>query len=96
MGSLALHQYVELAYAAELLLTGATREREVIALIAEDRTNASISFTLFLSAGTVEKNVPAVFIKPRLPRGQMISVVCWPGSTPAAFACGATTATHRA
>jgi DNA-binding NarL/FixJ family response regulator len=39
------------------------REREVLALMAEGRSNAAIAQTLVVSAGTVEKHVAAVFGK---------------------------------
>ena len=40
-----------------------TREREVLALMAEGRTNAAISEALFIGTGAVEKNVTAIFQK---------------------------------
>jgi DNA-binding NarL/FixJ family response regulator len=43
------------------------REREVLELMAEGRTNAAISSRLFLSAGAVEKNVASIFTKLDLP-----------------------------
>ena len=43
------------------------REREVLALMAEGRSNAAIAQTLVVSAGTVEKHVAAVFGKLGLP-----------------------------
>ncbi|WP_399934409.1 LuxR C-terminal-related transcriptional regulator [Streptomyces kanamyceticus] len=46
-------------------LTG--REREVLSLMAEGRSNAAIARALFVSAGTVEKHVAAVFGKLGLP-----------------------------
>lgn len=39
------------------------REREVIALMAEGRTNAAIAEALFIGTGAVEKNVTAIFQK---------------------------------
>lgn len=39
------------------------REREVIALMAEGKTNAAISRALFIGIGAVEKNVTAIFQK---------------------------------
>jgi DNA-binding NarL/FixJ family response regulator len=42
-------------------LTG--REREVLALIAEGRSNAAIATTLFISPGVVEKHVASIFAK---------------------------------
>ena len=43
------------------------REREVLTLMAEGRSNAAIAQTLVVSAGTVEKHVAAVFGKLGLP-----------------------------
>lgn len=39
------------------------REREVLTLMAEGRTNAAISEALFIGTGAVEKNVTAIFQK---------------------------------
>jgi DNA-binding NarL/FixJ family response regulator len=46
-------------------LTG--REREVLALMAEGRSNAGIGQALFVTEGTVEKHVRAILMKLRLP-----------------------------
>jgi len=46
-------------------LTG--REREVLALMAEGRSNAGIGQALFVTEGTVEKYVRAILMKLRLP-----------------------------
>jgi DNA-binding NarL/FixJ family response regulator len=46
------------------------REREVLALMAEGRSNAAIAQTLVVSAGTVEKHVAAVFGKLGLPSSE--------------------------
>jgi DNA-binding NarL/FixJ family response regulator len=46
-------------------LTG--REREVLALMAEGRTNGSIARQLWITDGTVEKHVKSIFGKLRLP-----------------------------
>lgn len=43
------------------------RERQVLALMAEGRTNAAIAAALHLSAGAVEKNVTSIFEKLQLP-----------------------------
>ncbi|ACQ79618.1 two component transcriptional regulator, LuxR family [Beutenbergia cavernae DSM 12333] len=43
------------------------REREVLALMAEGRSNGAIAEQLFLSYGAVEKNVTAIFDKLDLP-----------------------------
>ncbi|WP_354179558.1 response regulator transcription factor [Arthrobacter sp. UYP6] len=39
------------------------REREVLGLMAQGRTNAGVGSTLFLSAGAVEKNITSIFSK---------------------------------
>ncbi len=49
-------------------LTGLTpREHEVLALMAEGRSNAGIAAALVVSAGVVEKHVASIFAKLRLP-----------------------------
>ena len=45
------------------LATLTPREREVLALIGEGRTNAAIAATLVIGTGAVEKNVTAIFHK---------------------------------
>ncbi|MCQ4208761.1 MULTISPECIES: response regulator transcription factor [Streptomyces] len=49
-------------------LTG--REREVLTLMAEGRSNAAIAQSLHVSAGTVEKHVAAIFGKLGLPASE--------------------------
>ncbi|MDK1326433.1 response regulator transcription factor [Arthrobacter sp. zg-Y1143] len=39
------------------------REREVLELMAQGRTNTAVGSTLFLSAGAVEKNITSIFAK---------------------------------
>ncbi|WP_342023984.1 response regulator transcription factor [Arthrobacter citreus] len=39
------------------------REREVLELMAQGRTNAAVGSALFLSAGAVEKNITSIFAK---------------------------------
>ena len=39
------------------------REQEVLALMAQGRTNAAVGSALFLSAGAVEKNITSIFAK---------------------------------
>jgi DNA-binding NarL/FixJ family response regulator len=46
------------------------REREVLALMAEGRSNAAIAKTLFLTQGAVEKHVTSIFAKLGLPPSQ--------------------------
>ena len=48
-----------------------TREREVLALMAEGRTNAAIATTLVVSEGAVEKHVTSIFTKLNLPASQL-------------------------
>jgi DNA-binding NarL/FixJ family response regulator len=48
---------------ADSLGTLTPREREVLALIAEGRSNTAIAETLFISAGVVEKHVASIFAK---------------------------------
>ena len=43
------------------------REREVLALMAEGRSNAGIAHQLWISEGTVEKHVRSILMKLRLP-----------------------------
>jgi DNA-binding NarL/FixJ family response regulator len=44
-----------------------SREREVLALMAEGRTNSGIARRLWVTEGTVEKHVHSIFVKFRLP-----------------------------
>ncbi len=43
------------------------REREVLALMAEGRSNAGIAHQLWVTEGTVEKHVRSIFMKLQLP-----------------------------
>jgi DNA-binding NarL/FixJ family response regulator len=43
------------------------REREVLGLMAEGRTNSGIARRLWVTGGTVEKHVHSIFVKLRLP-----------------------------
>ena len=43
------------------------REREVLALMAEGRSNAGIARQLWVTEGTVEKHVHSILMKLRLP-----------------------------
>jgi len=47
------------------------REREVLALMAEGRSNAAIATTLVISEGAVEKHVTSIFTKLNLPVSQL-------------------------
>ena len=46
------------------------REREVLALMAEGRSNAGIARQLWVTEGTVEKHVRSILRKLRLPEGE--------------------------
>jgi len=75
-GVLVLSQYIETRYSAQLLGAGrharglatlTPREREVLALMAEGRSNAGIAAALVVSDGAVEKHVASIFGKLGLP-----------------------------
>lgn len=58
------------------------RERDVLGLMAEGRTNAAIAQALFLSAGAVEKNISSIFTKMGLAPAQddhrrVLAVLAW-------------------
>ena len=62
-----------------------SREREVLALMAEGRTNAGIARRLWVTEGTVEKHVHSIFVKLRLPETdddhrRVLAVVAFLGS----------------
>ena len=68
-----------------------SREREVLALMAEGRSNAGIARQLWVTEGTVEKHVHSILRKLRLPGTRTItgaSSPCSPFSTRAARASG--------
>jgi serine/threonine-protein kinase PknK len=46
------------------------REREVLALMAEGRSNAGIAHQLWITEGTVEKHVRSILMKLRLPMSE--------------------------
>jgi DNA-binding NarL/FixJ family response regulator len=48
---------------ADALATLTAREREVLALIAEGRSNTAIADTLYITAGVVEKHIASIFAK---------------------------------
>jgi DNA-binding NarL/FixJ family response regulator len=61
------------------------RERDVLALMAEGRSNAGIARILWLAAGTVEKHVRSIFRKLRLPdvpddHRRVLAVIAFLGS----------------
>ncbi|MFJ9537352.1 response regulator transcription factor [Streptomyces sp. NPDC101225] len=58
------------ARGAEALESLTAREGQVLALMAEGRSNAAVAQALEVSAGTVEKHVAAVFAKLGLPASQ--------------------------
>ena len=58
------------------------REREVLALMAEGRTNSAIAQKLVITAGAVEKHVSAIFTKLGLPPSEadhrrVLAVLAW-------------------
>jgi DNA-binding NarL/FixJ family response regulator len=76
VGVLLLSQYAEEQYATELLAAGdsgvgrwdpltalSPREREVLGLMAEGRTNQGIASALVVGVGSVEKHVTSIFAK---------------------------------
>jgi DNA-binding NarL/FixJ family response regulator len=56
-------QLLGASHRAQSLATLTPREREVLSLIAEGRSNTAIADTLFISAGVVEKHVASIFAK---------------------------------
>ncbi|MBB5079101.1 LuxR C-terminal-related transcriptional regulator [Nonomuraea endophytica] len=63
----AVTQIIGAARRTEELDTLTPREREVLALMAEGRSNSAIAEALFLSYGSVEKHVTQIFTKLALP-----------------------------
>jgi DNA-binding NarL/FixJ family response regulator len=59
-------QLLQTAHRRDALATLTTREREVLALMAEGRSNAGIAASLVVSPGVVEKHVASIFGKLRL------------------------------
>jgi DNA-binding NarL/FixJ family response regulator len=53
-----------------------TREREVLALMAEGRSNAGIAGQLWVTEGTVEKHVRSILAKLCLPKPKTTTVGC--------------------
>jgi DNA-binding NarL/FixJ family response regulator len=62
-----VRELVELQHADDPLAVLSAREREVLALMAEGRSNAAIGRALWVSEGTVEKHVRSIFMKLGLP-----------------------------
>jgi serine/threonine-protein kinase PknK len=63
-----------------------TRERDVLALMAEGRSNAGIARVLSIAEGTVEKHVRSIFDKLRLPDARddhrrVLAVIAFLGSS---------------
>ncbi len=63
-------QLVGASRRADSLAGLSAREREVLSLMAEGRTNAAIAATLVISEGAVEKHVANIFAKLDLPVSQ--------------------------
>jgi DNA-binding NarL/FixJ family response regulator len=64
------------------LATLTPREREVLQLMAEGRTNAAIAEALFIGVGAVEKNVTSIFAKLALEDSgtdhrRVLAVIAW-------------------
>ena len=61
------------------------REREVLALMAEGRTNTAIGRTLVITPGAVEKHISSIFGKLGLPPSgddhrRVLAVLTWLGA----------------
>lgn len=56
------------------------REREVLALMAEGRSNAAIAAELVVSDSAVAKHINSIFTKLDLPRPRRTAAGCWPCS----------------
>jgi DNA-binding NarL/FixJ family response regulator len=62
-----VHELVAARRAGDPLGELTTREREVLSLMAEGRTNAGIGHQLWVTEGTVEKHVRSIMMKLQLP-----------------------------
>lgn len=62
-----IQQLVAARRAEDPLEDLSAREREVLALMAEGRTNAGIARQLWVTESTVEKHVHSILIKLRIP-----------------------------
>jgi DNA-binding NarL/FixJ family response regulator len=63
-------QLVRASRHADGLATLTPRERDVLALMAEGRSNAGVAAALVVSAGVVEKHVASIFAKLGLPQSE--------------------------
>ena len=57
-----------------------SREREVLALLAEGLSNAGIGRALWVTEATVEKHVRSILMKLPLPDSDEVHRRCWPSS----------------
>lgn len=62
-----VHELVAASRVDDPLAVLSTREREVLGLMAEGRSNAGIARCLWVTEGTVEKHVRSILLKLRLP-----------------------------
>jgi DNA-binding NarL/FixJ family response regulator len=62
-----VHELVAASRVDDPLAVLSTREREVLGLMAEGRSNAGIARCLWVTEGTVEKHVRSILMKLRLP-----------------------------
>jgi serine/threonine-protein kinase PknK len=62
-----VHELIEMKRLDDPLDTLSPRERDVLAAMAEGRSNTGIAHSLFISEGTLEKHIHSIFIKLRLP-----------------------------
>jgi DNA-binding NarL/FixJ family response regulator len=65
-----VHELVSRRRRADPLAVLSTREREVLGLMAEGRSNAGIARRLWVTEGTVQKHVRSIFAKLELPEAE--------------------------
>jgi serine/threonine-protein kinase PknK len=65
-----VQELVAVRRASDPLDVLSAREREVLALMAEGRSNAGIANQLWITEGTVEKHVHSILTKLRLPEAE--------------------------
>ena len=65
-----VHELVAAQRAEDPLEVLSAREREVLSLMAEGRSNAGIAHRLWIAEGTVEKHVRSILMKLRLPASE--------------------------